>query len=130
MVRDFQDVPTLKGKKMPVASGECPVSASSAKNLAGFLLHPFIDRVLPHDCLLSGKAVIIFSLGVEIKAMLLKKRPALEGVKSQEQITMVEQTDRWTGEEPGLYFNEFLKTGPVEQPGEVALKWELELQPC
>lgn len=54
--------------------------------------------------------------------MLLKKPPALEGVKSQEQITMVEQTDRWAGGEQGLCFNDLLKAGPGEQPGEVALK--------
>lgn len=70
-----------------------------------------------------------FSLRVGIKGMLLKKCPALEGVKSQEQITMVEQTERWAGEELGLYFKDLLKAGSGEQPGEVALKWELELQP-
>ena len=54
--------------------------------------------------------------------MLLKTSPALEGVKSQEQITVVEQTDGWAGGESGLYFNDLLKAGPGEQPGEVALK--------
>lgn len=59
MVRDFQDVPTLKGKKRQLQV-ENTVSASTASNWSGSLHHPFIDRALPHDCLLSGKAVITF----------------------------------------------------------------------
>lgn len=54
--------------------------------------------------------------------MLLKKPSALERVKSQEQITVVEETDGWAGGEPGLYFNYLLKARLGEQPGEVALK--------
>lgn len=43
---------------LPLKGRKCPVSASTADNLAGSLHHPFIDRAVPHDCCLSRKAVI------------------------------------------------------------------------
>lgn len=46
VVRDFQDVPFLKGKKMSAASGKCLISAASADNSSGFCLLPCVDLAL------------------------------------------------------------------------------------
>lgn len=46
VVRDFQDVPLLKGKKMSAASGKCPISAAGADNWGGSHLLLCVDLAL------------------------------------------------------------------------------------
>lgn len=81
-----------------------------------------------HDFHGAGNLSLPLSPGVGIKGMLLEEPLALQGVKSQEQVTVVEQT--WTQvswERAGAGFQQPPQGWAWEQPGEMVV--ELELQP-